>query len=81
MKYTPTCIKCSAKYDSNEPDDYYCESCNKVRLEIAKEVDAKIALRPKKNRVSGWQQFEQLQAQSRLQKGGLRAVDARSLGY
>ena len=47
-----TCIKCSKKYQDNDPDDYYCKSCNKIRKEVAKQIDAKMSGRPKKQVVS-----------------------------
>ena len=61
MKYKPVCIKCKKKYDSDEPDDFYCEDCNTTRLEIAKEVDKKIASRPpKREKMSGIQHYDSL---------------------
>ena len=47
---THSCIKpaCVARYESEDPEPYYCPSCNEQRLVIAKEIDAKMAGRPKK---------------------------------
>ncbi len=37
------CIKpgCSNSYEDNEVDAYYCPSCNTVRQQLARELDAK----------------------------------------
>ena len=59
MKYKPVCIKCRERYDSDEPDDYYCETCNEERLKVAKEIDRKIAtMPPKRPRMSDLQKFD-----------------------
>lgn len=42
------CIKCGTLYDEKDAEPYLCVVCNTERLRIAKEVDAKIACRPKK---------------------------------
>lgn len=77
MKYKPTCIKCKKRYDSDEPDDYYCAVCNKIRLDIAKEVDKKIASRPpKRKRMSDLQQFDEIARQ----RGGGSIVKIADLG-
>lgn len=55
-----SCVKCKKSYQSEEPDDYFCEDCNKTRKQIADEIDAKFANRPKKKVVSELQQFDAL---------------------
>jgi hypothetical protein len=60
MKHKPTCIKCRQKYDSPDPDDYYCEACFKDKKRIADEIDAKFANRPKKKVVSDLQRYDSL---------------------
>jgi len=45
MSIPHKCIKCRADYSDEEVDDYYCSSCDEARKAIAREVDAKIALR------------------------------------
>ena len=52
MKHTPNCIKCRNKYDSDEPDDYYCASCLKDKQAIAEEVDRKVDMRHKRKAYS-----------------------------
>jgi hypothetical protein len=58
---THHCIKpgCTNQYNSEEPDAYYCPSCDKVRLAIAKQVDAKIATRPRKPTKSALQEYDE----------------------
>ena len=56
--YTHACIKCAKSYDGDDPDAYYCEACNKERIIIAKEIDAKIANKPKKKVVSALQEYD-----------------------
>ena len=45
MSISHRCIKCGDNYFNEEADDYYCEPCNEVKKNIAKEVDAKLAVR------------------------------------
>lgn len=68
------CVKCKKSYQSEEPDDYFCEDCNKTRLQVAKEIDAKMANRPKKKIVSDLQQFDEIAKQSGT-KGFANAKD------
>lgn len=49
------CIKCKQTYNSNDPDPYYCTPCEKGKIEIAKEIDAKMANRPKTRTKSDFQ--------------------------
>lgn len=58
-KYKPNCVKCKEKYDSDEPDDYYCPKCNEERLVIAKEVDKKMAMIPRKESKSDWRTLDE----------------------
>ena len=39
--FTRHCIKCKVEYQDTEDEDYYCEACNTVRIEVAKEMDGK----------------------------------------
>ena len=39
--YLRHCLKCKVAYQDAEDDDYYCESCNTIRLQVAKELDGK----------------------------------------
>lgn len=54
------CIKCRESYTDTEPDDYYCPACKEASKAIAKEVDAKLAGRPRKQPKSELQQFDEL---------------------
>ena len=51
--YKHKCIKpsCTQTYEDNDPDQYYCSPCNEERKEIAKQVDAKFANRPKEVKI------------------------------
>ena len=46
------------QYESEDIDPYYCAACNEQRKEIAKEIDAKLALRPKKPVMTAMQQYD-----------------------
>ena len=37
--FTHKCVKCEKEYQDSDPDPYYCDLCNKTRLEIAKRID------------------------------------------
>lgn len=58
--FTHACIKpgCGNRYEDNEPDHYYCPSCNEMRKAIALEVDKKMASIPREQPVSDLQAFE-----------------------
>lgn len=58
MEYKLNCIKCQKKYNTDDPDPYLCVDCNKTRLEIAKEVDKKLAMHPKRKVMSDLQKFD-----------------------
>lgn len=58
-KNSHTCVKCQENYFDNEVDDYYCQKCEKEKKAIAKEVDAKLAMRPKREVKSHWKQLEE----------------------
>ena len=53
------CIKCNQAYNSSDPDPYYCTTCEKEKNVIAKEIDAKMANRPKRQTKSAWQQLDE----------------------
>lgn len=44
------CIKpgCPNTYTDNDPDPYFCQSCNEIKKVIAKKIDEKFAGIPKK---------------------------------
>ena len=76
MEYKLKCIKCAKEYDTDDPDPYYCEGCNITRLEIAKEIDKKMAGRPKRKAVSDLQNFYEIAKQ----RGTGNFVNAKDLG-
>ena len=43
---------CGNKYKDQDPDVYLCSTCVQERKALAKEVDARMASRPKKNYVT-----------------------------
>lgn len=52
--YKHACIKpgCANVYVDDDPDAYYCETCNEERKRIAIEVDKKIGMQPKERQMS-----------------------------
>ena len=59
-QYSHICIKpaCSTRYTTTDPDAYYCPSCKKQNVEVAKKIDAQIATKPRKTRpLSNLQQY------------------------
>lgn len=69
MSIQHTCIKisCGKTYSDNEVDPYYCPDCLIKNKAIAKEVEAKIAARPKKQ-VKG--EYQLLVENGSLDMGG-----------
>lgn len=66
MSISHRCIKCGSNYFDEEVDDYYCEPCNETRLAIAKEVDAKIAMKgTTRKSKSGLQLYDDIRAMRR----------------
>lgn len=57
MSISHVCIKvsCGRSYSDEEVDAYYCPDCVIKNKEIARQVDAKIASRPKKQPKSEYQ--------------------------
>lgn len=41
------CIKCTAEYSDNDPDDYLCLKCRGAKAEIAAQIDSNFVPRPK----------------------------------
>lgn len=58
--FSHQCIKCSETYTDTDPEVYYCPTCNEQRKAIAKEVDAKLKMRPKKPVESAIAQYDRL---------------------
>ena len=74
--YKQNCIKCAKQYDTDDPDPYYCGECFLKSKEIAKEIDKKMAMMPKKKVISDLQQFDEL-VKTKGQRG---FVDYKDLG-
>ena len=53
MTYQHTCIKvsCGAAYEDTDPDDYYCEKCQKKAKAIAAKIDAQLAGKISKRKI------------------------------
>lgn len=63
--FSLSCIKCKTSYQSEDEEPYYCGECLAVRNKIAKEVDAKLALRPKKEvPLTALQQYDLVRGKS-----------------
>lgn len=56
------CIKpgCGTKYQDEEPDAYYCPSCNEEKKVIAREVDSKISTLGGKKGLSELEEYDEL---------------------
>ena len=67
MKYQHQCIKpsCAKQYNDSDEDDYYCPSCREANKLIAKQIDAKMGVKPKRPVMSEFESFKQ----------GARALD------
>lgn len=59
--FTHKCIKpgCDKTYSSDEEDAYYCSTCLEQRKVLVKEIDAKIAMRPKVQIKTGLQEYDE----------------------
>ena len=56
------CIKpsCPNTYEDNDPDPYYCPTCNEAKKVIAKKIDAQFAGIPRKPVESDLQKYDRL---------------------
>jgi len=72
---THKCIKCQTEYKDNDPDDYYCKSCEEIKNKIAKEVDKKMAGKVSKNIKSDLQIFDELR-----KSRGSKFINIKDLG-
>lgn len=53
------CIKCNQAYSNDEEEAYYCDKCFAEKKAIAKNVDAQMAQRPKKQPKSSIQAYDE----------------------
>lgn len=53
------CIKCATQYQSEDADAYLCAQCLEQKNKIAKEVDARLSARPKRETKSLIQQYDE----------------------
>ena len=53
------CLKCSAKYQDNDEDDYLCSPCLADRKAIAAKIDAERASLPRTQPKSEFQLYEE----------------------
>lgn len=60
MEYTHNCIKCANEYKDNNEEEYYCGNCKIEKERIAKEIDDKLKMKPKKKVMSDLQRYEQI---------------------
>ena len=74
--YTHSCLTCKISYNDTDPDAYLCPPCNEQRKLVAKQVDAKLAVRISKRPVKS-----ELQLYDEIQKRtGSKYVNIKDLG-
>ena len=75
MMYKHSCIKksCGSAYEDDDPDNYYCPSCQKENKKIAARIDAELKVGTRKPAVSELQRFEQTAIK--------RVVDGRTIMF
>ena len=76
--YDHRCIKpdCPNSYMDNDPDDYYCPSCQEANKVIAKQIDAKLKRNgPREPVKSDYQLYEEIQ-----KKTGQTFISAKHFG-
>lgn len=56
---THACLKCKTPYEDEDTDAYYCSSCLEEKKRVAAEIDARLALRPRKETKSGIQLYDE----------------------
>lgn len=58
---THNCIKpgCTTKYESSDPDPYYCPECLKAKKAIAEAIDKKLKGKPRKETKTLLQTYDQ----------------------
>lgn len=69
-EFLKTCLKCNADYRDNDPDPYWCESCNAERKALAREIDRKVGSTVGQRPTSG---FQNLDAQGKEMADGAKA--------
>lgn len=70
------CIKpsCENSYESDEHEAYYCPSCQEANKALAKQINAQVAARPKRSRVSEVAELERQKAESGVRMGGMIGI-------
>ena len=59
------CLKCKTAYQDNDVDDYFCAPCIAERKQIAKQIDAQFANRPRVQAMTDLQKYDELAQQGR----------------
>lgn len=75
--YTHSCInkECSAQYQSEDEDPYYCETCLEKKKVLAEEIDAKRALSQPEERPKSDYQILLEKGQTKGQSTFVKAAD------
>ena len=75
--FNHVCIKpvCGKQYQDNDPDPYYCPECKEKAQAIAKQIEAKLAGRPRKPIKSDLQLYYET-----CKAKGTKFISARDIG-
>lgn len=71
-----TCLKCHRKYEDKDPDPYFCEDCKRTKMQIAAEIDARLANREHKEVQTPLQQYDAV-----AKMRGTRFISAKDMGF
>lgn len=74
MKHTCIKVGCANTYKSNEPDPYYCATCQEANKALAAKIDAQVAARPKKSRYSAVKEYEEQLKNNPMRAGGMVGI-------
>lgn len=69
------CLKCGERYETEDPDPYYCKFCLEEKQKLAKKIDMKFANIKRKSIKSELQIYDEL-----CQLRGSRFLNAKDLG-
>lgn len=73
------CIRCKKEYESQENDPYLCDACNKERIALAKEIDAKVGSTVGQIPNNAWERIQTLRKTSGKNMNGMTFVNIKDI--
>lgn len=73
------CIKCKKPYESEENDPYLCDECDAKRLQLAKEIDAKVGSTVGQRPNNAWERIQAIKQATGKSVKGMTFINLKDL--